>query len=382
MRILHICAYSWEIGGPPKVIFDHAAAALQQGHQVTILSPLSAGEKPYPIPNGVELILCQRTPVISRFFREFSIELYQYLTKNIRRFDIVHCHGLWHFGTLAPFFVDRTVAKVITPHGVLDHWVYAHNRWKKELIDTMAQKAYLRRADLIQVLSAGEQQDVNHYLGSHSTKTAIIPNGIRLSDFAALPPKGTFRRKIGLSSDRKIVLFMSRLNVKKGLDILLPAFREYIRTNPATVLILAGSDDGYESTIRQFIETHQLEDSIKLVGMITGDDKKAALADADLFVLPSYSEGFSIAVLEAMAAGTPTLVSDRVGFGEVIRQSHAAEIIDQQTPDSVRQGLEKILGDDELRQQISRNATALLKKEYDIEVVTQKLLNEYEKILK
>ncbi|MFD2936558.1 glycosyltransferase [Spirosoma flavum] len=382
MRILNICAYTWQSGGPPKIIFDHTEVVLRYGHQVDILSPISPGEKPYPVPDGARLILCQRTPVISRFFREFSIELYQYLQQHVHEYDVIHCHGLWHFGTLAPFMIDRTVAKVITIHGVLDRWVYAHHNWKKQLMDTLAQKAYLQRADLVQINNSDEQDDVLRYLGHSHSNIVIIPNGVKVSDFTTLPSKGNFRQKFGLPTDKKLVLFMSRLNAKKGLDLLLPGFRDYVRQYPDTVLALAGSDDGYEATARQFIDQHNLGDSVRMVGMLTGDDKKAALADADLFTLPSYSEGFSMAVLEAMAAGTPTLVSDRVGFGEVIRKHEAAGLLAHLTVESVTIGLEKLLGDDKLRQRITLNAMALVKAQYDIDVVAKQLLDEYSKIVR
>ena len=380
MRILNICAYTWEVGGPPKVIFDHAQVALRYGHQVDILSPITSGEKPYPVPTGARLILCQRTPVISRFFREFSGELFRYLQQHIRDYDVIHCHGLWHFGVLAPFLLNRSVAKVVTIHGVLDRWTYAHNNWKKQIIDTLAQKAFLRRANLIHLYNTNEREDLLRYLGYPHPNVVIIPNGVKMSDFAQLPPKGTFRRAFNLPANRKMVLFMSRLNAKKGLDLLLPAFRDYVRQHPDTVLVLAGGDDGYAATTRQFIEQHNLGDSVRMVGMLTGDDKKAALADADLFTLPSYSEGFSIAVLEAMAAGTPTLVSDRVGFGETIREHEAAGLVEL-TPDGVRAGLERLLGNNALRQRISRNATDLLRAQYDIDIVAKRLLDEYAKIV-
>ncbi|MCK8490940.1 glycosyltransferase [Spirosoma sp. RP8] len=382
MRILNICAYTWEAGGPPKIIFDHTQVALRYGHQVDILSPITAGEKPYPVPEGARLILCRRTPVISRYFREFSGELYQYIKKHSKEYDVIHCHGLWHFGTLAPFMIDHSVAKVITIHGVLDRWVYAHNNWKKQLMDTLAQKRFLRRADLIQINNTDEREDILRYLGTPHSNVVILPNGIKLSDFAQLPPKGRFRQKFGLPSSKKLVLFMSRLNVKKGLGLLLPAFKEYVRHHPDTVLAIAGGNDGYEATTRQFIEDNKLGDSIHLVGMLTGDDKKAALVDADLFTLPSYSEGFSMAVLEAMAAGTPALVSDRVGFGETIRQHEAAGLISDLTPEALQKELEKMLGDSQLRQQVAQNATTLVQTQYDIDIVAKRLLDEYEKIVR
>lgn len=380
MRILNICAYTWEVGGPPKVIFDHAQVALRYGHQVDILSPITSGEKPYPVPTGARLILCQRTPVISRFFREFSGELFRYLRQHVGEYDIIHCHGLWHFGTLAPFLLDKRVAKVITIHGVLDRWTYAHNNWKKQIIDTLVQKNFLRRANLIHIYNADEREDVLRYLGHPHPNILLIPNGVNLNDFAQLPSRGTFRQKFNIPADRQMVLFMSRLNAKKGLDLLLPAFRDYVRQHPDTVLVLAGGDDGYAATIRQFIDRHTLSESIRMVGMLTGDDKKAALADADLFTLPSYSEGFSIAVLEAMAAGTPALVSDRVGFGDAIREHDAAGLVEL-TPDGVRAGLETMLGDDARRQRVSQNATVLLRAHYDVDIVAKRMLDEYEKII-
>ncbi|MVM30133.1 glycosyltransferase [Spirosoma sp. HMF4905] len=382
MRILNICAYTWQAGGPPKIIFDHTQVVLRYGHQVDILSPFTPGEKPYPVPEGARLILCQRTPLISRFFREFSVELYQYLQKHVHEYDVIHCHGLWHFGTLAPFMLDRKVAKVITIHGVLDRWVYAHHNWKKELMNTLAQKAYLQRADLVQINNSDEQEDILRYLGHPHPNVVVIPNGVKTSDFAQLPPKGTFRHKFNIPADKQLVLFMSRLNVKKGLDLLLPGFRDYVQEHPNTILALAGSDDGYEDPTRQYIKQHNLEDSIRLVGMLTGDDKKAALSDADLFTLPSYSEGFSMAVLEAMAAGTPTLVSDRVGFADSIRQHEAAGMLSNLTPEAVKAGLEKLLGDDQLRSQVAQNATRMVKKQYHIDIVAKQLLDEYAKIVR
>ncbi len=377
MRILNICAYSWEIGGPPKIIFDHTQVALRDGHQVDILSPISPNERPYPVPDGARLILFPRTTPVSNYFREFSIGLYRYLQQHIHEYDVVHCHALWHFGSLAPFMIDRSVAKVVTIHGVLDRWAYAHNNWKKSLIDRLAQRAYLRRADLVHINNTDERADLLRYFGDEHPRIDLIPNGVRMSDFASLPPKGTFRQKFNLPADQPMVLFMSRLNEKKGLDLLLPAFRDYVRQHPDAVLVLAGPDDGYEATARQFIQDHKLNDSIRLVGMLTGDDKKAALHDADLFTLPSYSEGFSIAVLEAMAAGTPALVSDRVGFGEAIRTHEAAGLVEL-TPDSVRAGLERLMGNPSLRQRLSQNATTLLRTQYDMDIVARQMLRAYE----
>ncbi len=381
MRILHICAYSWSIGGPPKVIYDHAEVALRHGHTVTIASPLSPGEEVYPAPVGAEVITFPRTEPISRFFREFSVDLHRYMKNHIGQFDIIHCHGLWHYGALAPFFLDRNVAKVVTIHGLLDRWALRQGYWKKWLVSSLFQKRYLRRADLIHLISPDEKDDLLRHLGYYHPRVVLIPNGVRVSEFAHLPPSGTFRRAFSVPDEKKLVLFLSRLNRKKGLDLLLPAFKQYCDQNADAVLIIAGPDDGYEAEVRAFVAEHSLGDSVRLIGMITGDTKGAALADADAFVLPSYSEGLSIAVLEAMAAGTAALVSDRVGFGDVLQQRQAALTV-RLTVDSIQQGLTTLLQNTKLRQQLAANARRLVQEEYDIDIVAERLLAEYSKIIR
>lgn len=79
MKILNICAYTWAIGGPARIIYDHTTEVLRQGHEVDILSPMTPGEKSYPIPLGARLIECQRSKPVSKFFNEFSVELYSTL---------------------------------------------------------------------------------------------------------------------------------------------------------------------------------------------------------------------------------------------------------------------------------------------------------------
>ena len=376
MRILHICAYTWAIGGPARTIYDHTAEALKNGHQVTILSPMTPGEKMYDLPKGATLVSCRRTTPLSYLYREFSLDLYSYLKKHIQNFDIVHVHGIWHFGSLAPFIIKNKASIVITLHGLLDQWAIRHSRWKKELVSFLYQKKVLAEADLIHVLNSDEVSDVTKYLGHEPKNLVVIPNGLRMEEFSNLPNRGFFRSEYSIGPTTKMVLFMGRLNIKKGIDLLLPAFAGHIQTHPDAVLILAGPNDGYQERAEAFIEEHALGNQIKLVGMLVGDVKKAALADADLFVLPSYSEGFSIAVLEAMAAGVPTLISDRVGFADYIKQYDAAYLTPL-TAEGVQEGLSALLHDDTYRNQVKENALQMVTQNFDIQKVARLLLDAY-----
>lgn len=379
MRILNICAYTWAIGGPARIIYDHTNEVLAQGHHVDILSPMTPGEKMYPAPEGARLIAVKRTTPISNIYREFSIEMYQYLKKHIDEYDIIHMHGIWHFGSLAPFLIPHKAKLVITIHGLLDKWAVAHSKWKKDIVTALYQKRLLGQADLIQINNTDEEEDVIRYLGYRPANMVIVPNGMKVSEYLNLPEKGIFRKKHDVQTDQQMILFMGRLNIKKGLDLLLPAFKQIADQLPEAILILAGPDDGYLSETEDFIKKNNLSHRIKLVGMLTDTVKKEALADADLFVLPSYSEGFSIAVLEAMTSKVPALVSDRVGFGDYIKNYNAAYLTPL-TDEGVAKGILKILQDDDFAESIKKQAFKMVIENFDIKVVANQLLEEYKKL--
>lgn len=378
VKILNICAYSWDIGGPPKIIYDHAVEQIKLGAEVTILTPFTKGQKLYTLPEGAKIVVCKRH-WLARFWAEFSPELYFWLKKNGNDYDVIHIHGLWHFAGLAPYLAGVRTSKCVTIHGLLDRWALANGYWKKKIFGALFQKKVLDNTELIQINNLDEQNDLKTFLGHTHPNVKIIPNGMNLSDFESLPRKDTFRKKYHISDDKKLILFLSRINIKKGLDLLLPAFKEVISKRSDCVLVLAGPDDGYLEETKLFIETESLQDNIKLVGMLVGDDKLAAFADADIFVLPSHSEGFSIATLEALVSGIPSLLSDRVGFGESIRENQAAHLVELNV-ESIVKGLHKMLDDKKYCEYLAENGKTLVKEKYDIALVAKSLFEEFKKI--
>lgn len=380
LRILHICAYTWDIGGPPKVIYDNAVVQLANGAEVTILTPISEGQKLYPVPNGAQIVCCKRHS-LARIWAEFSPELYQWLKKNGEEFDIIHIHGIWHFGSVAPFLLNLKVAKCITVHGLLDPWAYRNGYWKKRLFRWLFQKNALQKAEMIHVFNTDELRDVSNFIGESHPNIVMIPNGIDLNPFDNLPDKGYFAQELGFSGDKKVILFLSRINIKKGLDLLLPAIYELAKEREDFILALAGPDDGYLEATQAFIKQHQAESYIRWIGMKTGQEKLAAFADADVFVLPSHSEGFSIATLEALVSGTPSVLSDKVGFADNIIATESAIVVDL-TTESIKNGIKSILNDSELGKRVAKNGQRLVRTQYDIRVVGKRIMNEFFKIMK
>ena len=380
MKILNICGYSWDIGGPPKIIYDHAVVQMKLGAEVTILTPISEGQKLYAIPEGATVVTCKRH-WFSKFWAEFSPELYTWIKAHGNEYDIIHIHGVWHFSGVAPYLAGIKTAKCITTHGLLDKWTISKGYWKKYIFGLLFQKNILRNTDLIQINNTDEKGDLKRFLGFQHPNVKIIPNGMNLRDFAALPKKNNFRNQFNIPKDKQLILFMSRINLKKGLDLLLPAIKKIFSQRNDCLLVLAGPDDGYLSEVYDFITKNSLNDKIFLVGMLTGNDKLAALSDANIFVLPSHSEGFSIATLEALISGVPSLLSDRVGFGEAIRESKAAHLVEL-NEQSIVDGLNRMLDDKVYCESLSVNGISLVREKYDIELVAKQLYNEFEKIIK
>ncbi len=380
MRILHICAYTWAIGGPAKMIYDHTSVHAAEVHQITILTPVSADDVIYDAAPGVQIVPVPRH-WFSRFFPEFSIELWHYLRRHGNDFDIIHVHGLWHFGSVAPYLLKLRPPKLMTIHGLLDRWTIKRSYWKKQLMSSLGQRNWVRETPAIHVNNQQEVEDVQRYLGHPHPHVAIIPNGLRPAEFIKLPERGRFKREYGIKPDQKVILFLSRLNVKKGLDVLLPAFQRLSRERSAIQLVLAGPDDGYLATIEQFIRQHKLENRILLPGMLIKEQKLAAFADADLFVLPTYSESFAIAALEGLATGTPSLLTEHVGFGNYIRSYQSAHLCEP-TEQSIYDGLVYLLDHPDYARELAKNAQRMIVEECDIEVLAKRLLNEYARIAK
>ena len=155
----------------------------------------------------------------------------------------------------------------------------------------------------------------------------VVPNGIDPQVFQELPKMNYFRQQHKVEQ-AIIYLFLGRIDAGKGLDLLLPAFKKLLQVSGDSHLVLAGANErDYEAQVRHRVEELGLASRTTLTGLITGQDKLAALQDADVFVLPSRSEGLSIAMLEAMCLGLPVVVTDRVGLWRQVEKSRCGLVV-------------------------------------------------------
>jgi glycosyltransferase involved in cell wall biosynthesis len=306
----------------------------------------------------------------------WSPRLKRLLREEIRDADVVHNHSVWMLPTSYSSRIAGSSNKpvVITAHGTLERWSLARSRWKKRLAGRLFQDLDLHAADCLHVNSQQELEGVRAY--GLKCPVAVIPNGVHLPDFEPLPSRSVFREAFPETRDKKIALFMARLHVKKGLDHVLCAWARVHKRFPDWHLVVAGPDCGFERRARQRVTELALDRTVTFTGNLQGERRLAALGAAELFVHPSFSEGFSMAVLEALACRLPALLTPGCNFREAAEAGAAIEV----SPDvrGTTAGLVELLSlsDRELKA-MGERGRALVEAAYTWDGVAQQMLNLY-----
>ena len=239
---------------------------------------------------------------------------YAGLRELIERADIVHLMGHWTFLNALIYQIVRSLGKAyaVCPAGALP--VFGRSKTIKMMYNQLAGKRIIRNADCHIAITIGELPAFLSY-GADSDRVSVIPNGINPDDFL-VRDDAEFRRKFGLS-EKLIILYMGRLNRIKGPDLLLRAFGSLKDELPEYQLVFAGPDEGMMAELKKLVALSDMEDRVRFIGHIGGEDKSLAYHAAELLAVPSRQEAMSIVALESGAAGTPVLITDRCGFDEI-----------------------------------------------------------------
>jgi poly(glycerol-phosphate) alpha-glucosyltransferase len=340
------------------------------GMQETVLS-LDDGPAPDDLARWVG-VLPQRFPVHGPQFFGFSPELKRALLGG--NFDLVHAHGLWQFPSTAVNTWHRRTRRpyLVSPHGMLDPWAIRHSAWKKRIALLVFERSHLHRATCLRALCEAEARAIRAF--GLKNPIAIIPNGVDL------PPDGGRRTEDGrqpsalcpLPSDRKVLLYLGRIHPKKGLVNLLKAWKSVVGgpvvRGPSSVhcppssdwlLAIAGWDQGgHEAELKRLCDelgiswkdtrehrtsnnehpttnpkaergnqkAEELAATVLFLGPQFGDAKSACYANCDAFILPSFSEGLPMVVLEAWAYAKPVLMTPECNLPEGFAANAAIRI--------------------------------------------------------
>jgi glycosyltransferase involved in cell wall biosynthesis len=334
MNLLHVIPYyapAWTYGGSVRAAADLTCALVAEGHSVYVLttdtlSPAQRTPKRIETIGGVHVY---RVRNLSNTLRgRLNLSTPTGIANAARHLiqdhavDVVHCHELRTVENLrvAPVANALGVPVVASPHGTLP---YDTGRpIMKRLWDRALGRRLLPRFDRVIALTANEAAEAKAVwtgcrLVLPDERISVVPNGVRLQDFAHLPPREPFRMRWKLGGG-PVVLFLGRLHERKGLQLLIPAFAETVKAVPDARLVIAGPDEGMLAALKGLVSQFNLAGRVVFTGMLAGNEKLAALASADLFALPAVGEGFSMAVLEAMACGLPVLLTPGCNFPEVV----------------------------------------------------------------
>jgi glycosyltransferase involved in cell wall biosynthesis len=399
MRILYAgTGYkpAYRLGGPIVSVSATAETLVRKGHEVTVVATTANNEEELDVPvgvpvdvEGVQVWYLRRQEPFRRFLPfipylsrsigfMYAPEMRATLDRLVPKVDLVHTQGPFVYPSFAAAHAALRHHKPLlySQRGSFAEKSLHFRGFKKRLYIGAIEKPIMRRADALVALTEAECASFRA-LGVNAP-VVVVPNG---TDIPMPRPEATARvqARFGVSPDALLILFLGRLHPNKGTDKLLDAFIRLMDDFPRAVLMIAGPDEwGLESQWRERAHLRAV-DRVLFPGMIGGEEKADVLARADLFCLPSLAEGFSNAVLEALASTTAVMLSPACNFPEVER-AHAGVIVTADA-EQMASAMGALLGDPAALRAMGEAGRSLVAEHYSWDVITDRLISLYASVL-
>ena len=364
LNVLHITpsmSPSW--GGPGIVVSELTTELARQGTRCEIVTThghrVGTGQVPTPsVP-----VYSFPTGLLARFWTGYSKEISRFVNDRAASFDLIHIHEIWHYPGYVAFCaaMKYKLPFVLTIHGELSDWGLKQKTLKKRIYRLCLLNRMLHEAGALHAITNAEKEQVNK-LG-YETPVIVAPNGIQSSVFETLPSPRRLIQRFPKLKGKRVVLYLGRLHPKKGLDILARSFSSIVRKFENAVLLVVGPDKfGTKEYIQSILSEKGILDKTVFTGLLTGEDKLAAMNCADLFVLPSHSEGFAVTVLEAMAARLPVVITRGCEFNEV--SEHRAGLVVEADEAQIAEAITILLSDADLCKSMGQQGYELVTEKY------------------
>lgn len=389
MRVLQVVpGLAARTGGPAVAVVEAARALSRLGVECTIVSTDLAGTataagrrpvRPDELPAGLESLDARLFPARPPRRLAFAPALGRALARETSGYDVVHIHSLFLYPQWAAYRSARKagVPYVVSPHGQLDPYLRRRGRARKGLTSALWQNRLLERAAALHFVAADEAGLATDV--APAVPRAVIPNALDLAAFANLPPGDDFRERYLDGHAGPLVLYLGRIAQKKGIDLLIRSFARVARELPDTLLAVAGPDDeGLAEGLAALAEAEGVGGRTCFTGMLHGEDKRAALAAADVWVLSSYSDAHAIAVSEALAAGLPVVLTPAVNVAREIAADGAA-VVAAAEPAALGEAVLALLRDPERRRELGERGRAFARR-YGHDAVGRELASLYERV--
>jgi len=393
MKILQITPTyppAWSYGGITRVVYEITLQLCKRGHEVEVwttdaldlhsrvkrvdVSSVKAGAKIRYFKNlSFVLTSMLNVHVTPRIFISAERELHN--------FDIIHLHGARTFLNVAMylFLKKNKIPYVLQAHGSLSR--IGNWRKLKWIYDLFFGQRLLKDASKVIALSPIEAEQYRR-MGVPEEKIAIIPNGIDLSEYASLPPRGCFKKKFGIKEEEKIVLYLGRIHRGKGIDFLVKAYAYIIKEMKYSdvLLVIAGPDDGYLNEAKLLVNSLRISDKVLFTGMLSEKEKIIAYVDSSIIVNVEPKNVFGLVPLEAAACSTPVIVCEGNAIKNIIHQGMFGFSVKYGDINELAEIMFKMLHDDKFLREMGQKGRKFVFENFDWVNVITKFENVYEKV--
>jgi glycosyltransferase involved in cell wall biosynthesis len=358
MKVIHFIASIDKNKGGTTEYIRLIASELKNHLEIIIATGIS--------PNPTEISGVKINFFDTNILRWFSMlkEFRQFLVDE--KPDIVHINGIWspeNYG-FQKKAQELGIKVIVSPHGMLEPWILAHNPIKKRIGLLFYQKKIIQSASRIHATAQMEADNIIA-LGL-SNSIVIVPNGIDLSEI----------KKTKEQYGNKKMVYLSRLHPKKGVELLLAAWRK--SDTKGWTLEIAGTGEAYY--IKTLIQSAKDLDNVRFVGALYGEDKWDFLRSADVMVLPTYSENFGIVIAEALAIGIPVITTKKTPW-EDLETYDCGWWIDLSVANLENTLAKAFNTATEILEKMGNNGRKLVAEKYDIKTVAYLLYDTYKKCL-
>jgi len=381
LRVCQVVAsINRDIGGPAVTVPRLTSSLVEEGVACRLVTLDYSNLGPQtPAPN-VELLSLPAGWWTKRV-RGWSPSLRSRLLSQSPKPDLIHNHGLWMFPNLyaRQAALHAEVPLVLSPRGMLEEWSLGRSRLKKLVVWQLWERRNLGATKLLHATSEAEACSLRK-IGLRQP-IAIIPNGVDIPDSTTLPGRSVLEQKYPELAGRRWLLFLSRMHPKKGVSELIAAWRGVERQLPDWHLILAGPDlDGYGVSARNKVTELGINHRVTFTGMLAEQEKEAAFAHAEVFVLPTHSENFGIAVAEALAFGLPVITTRNAPWPE-LESRHCGWWIDLDHAALTRAIEDALHSSPDNLHEMGRRGRALMDEKFSWKRVAQQMKHSYDWLL-
>lgn len=390
MRVLHVIpSIDARYGGPSYAVRAMVRSQNEVGIRADIATTYKANNTGHKtqdvsderqvIRNDIKAGLLFSFPSCLGEYK-FSWGLWHWLSENVKNYDIVHIHSVFCFSTAMAAATARKagIPYIVRPLGQLYPWALNNRNWLlKKAYLAIVENETLTHAAAIHFTAQNELKQSE--IETDKARAYVLPLGIELPEEMSKGIAMTFYPEL---QNKKILLFLSRIHPKKGLDLVLPWLATLLDQRPDWIFVIAGDADSsdYLESIKVIVSRQKIQSQVVFTGQVTGDRKTSLYVLADLFLLPSHSENFGIVVVEALAAGVPVLVSDQVGLQDEISKNNAG-LVFYLKETSFSDQVIRLMDDEGLRKTMSKNTQRLVRNKFNWSAITQQQKKYYEELL-